>query len=70
MPISIEAVFQNGVLRPLEPLPLADNARVRITVDSDKTWADATAGMVPRPSDVSVLEEIAMGADFELGESP
>lgn len=70
MTISIDAIYQNGVLRPLEPLPLIDNARVRITVDSDTTWADITAGMVPRPGDPSVVEEIAMGADFELGESP
>jgi predicted DNA-binding antitoxin AbrB/MazE fold protein len=70
MAITIDAIYENGLLRPLGPLPLVDNARVRITVDSDKTWADATAGMVPRPADVSVLEEIALGADFELGESP
>ena len=70
MVISVDAIYENGVLRPLEPLPFVDEARVRITVESDKTWADITAGMVPRPDDVSVLEEIAMGAAFELGEAP
>ena len=70
MTVSVEAIYENGVLRPLEPLPFVDNERVWITVDSNKIWADITAGMVPRPNDVSVLEDIAMGADFELGEAP
>lgn len=33
----IRAVFQNGVLRPLQPLDLQENAEVRLTVE------DATA---------------------------
>ncbi|HEX7446837.1 MAG TPA: antitoxin family protein [Pirellulales bacterium] len=70
MPISIDAIYENGVLRPLDPLPFLENARIRITLDLHQSWADITAGMVPRPDDVSVLEEIAMGADFELGELP
>jgi|HubBroStandDraft_5_1064220.scaffolds.fasta_scaffold2951335_1 predicted DNA-binding antitoxin AbrB/MazE fold protein len=28
----VEAVYENGLLRPLEPLNLADSQRVRITV--------------------------------------
>lgn len=34
MTISIDAVFENGILRPLEPLPFVDNSRIRITVES------------------------------------
>jgi len=30
---TIRAVYQDGVLRPLEPLDLPDNAKVEVTVD-------------------------------------
>jgi predicted DNA-binding antitoxin AbrB/MazE fold protein len=33
MPITIEAVYENGILRPIHPLPLADHERVMITVE-------------------------------------
>ena len=38
----IDAVFEQGVLRPLQPLSLADNARVRVTVSApdDESWMD------------------------------
>ena len=28
----VEAVYENGVLRPLEPLPLAENQHVKVTI--------------------------------------
>ena len=40
---STEAVFQDGVLRPLEPLDIAPNTRVRITVEFPDA-GDADAG--------------------------
>jgi predicted DNA-binding antitoxin AbrB/MazE fold protein len=30
-----DAVFENGILRPLEPLVLPENARVRVTIEPD-----------------------------------
>lgn len=32
----IEAVYENGVLRPDEPLDLEPNTRVRVTIDSPR----------------------------------
>ena len=34
MAITIEAVYENGVLRPVEPLPWKDGERVRVAVSS------------------------------------
>ena len=34
MIVHIDAVYENGVLRPLEPLALAENERVRVAVHS------------------------------------
>lgn len=36
MPQSIIAVYENGILRPLEPLSLSEKQRVRIRVDLEK----------------------------------
>jgi predicted DNA-binding antitoxin AbrB/MazE fold protein len=32
MTLTIEAVYENGVLKPAQPLPLQEHERVRITV--------------------------------------
>jgi predicted DNA-binding antitoxin AbrB/MazE fold protein len=34
MSINLEAIYENGLLRPLSPLPLPEHARVRLTVDA------------------------------------
>jgi predicted DNA-binding antitoxin AbrB/MazE fold protein len=33
MSLTIEAVYENGVLKPVQPLPLAEHEKVRITVE-------------------------------------
>lgn len=32
---NIDAIYDNGVLKPLEPLALPDQARVKLTVDAE-----------------------------------
>lgn len=61
---TLEAVYENGVLRPLEPLPLKEHQRVMVTVcDPAERWLDHeymekvkkdVAAMEPAPS----LEEV------------
>jgi predicted DNA-binding antitoxin AbrB/MazE fold protein len=38
-----EAVYENGVLRPLQPLPLSEREYVKVTVAraADQNWLDA-----------------------------
>jgi predicted DNA-binding antitoxin AbrB/MazE fold protein len=33
MPLRVDAVYENGVLKPLTPVDLAENERVAITID-------------------------------------
>jgi predicted DNA-binding antitoxin AbrB/MazE fold protein len=47
----VDAVYENGVLRPLEPLPLEEHQRVRVTVSSIS--GDSLASLV----DQSFLEQ-------------
>jgi predicted DNA-binding antitoxin AbrB/MazE fold protein len=35
MSMQMEAVFENGVFRPLQPVSLAENQRVTVTIDAE-----------------------------------
>jgi len=35
MSFQMEAVFENGVFRPLQPVPLAEHQRVTVTIDAE-----------------------------------
>jgi predicted DNA-binding antitoxin AbrB/MazE fold protein len=51
--ITVEAVFENGVLRPLQPLPLTSRQQVTLTLHVPK-------GTVKWPDDVAAIyQEIA-----------
>jgi len=68
MPITIEAVYENGVLRPEKPLPLQEREKVRVTVHT--SVARQTAGMIPWKGDVETLERLARDPEFGILESP
>ncbi len=46
MAITVEAVYENGVLKPAQPLPLQEHQRVTIQVQTEPTRADRTAGLL------------------------
>ncbi len=63
---TIEAIYQNGVLRPLQPLDLPEELNVildiriadtRLPGDSLAAWREVYAGL--SAADVSVIEQIA-----------
>lgn len=35
MTSQVEAIFENGVLRPLQPMNLSENQKVTLTIDND-----------------------------------
>jgi predicted DNA-binding antitoxin AbrB/MazE fold protein len=62
----VEAIYENGVLRPLEPLDLQDSQRVSITVGSPKSddwgrdmqWLEEARAEVAQMTDIPSIEEI------------
>jgi predicted DNA-binding antitoxin AbrB/MazE fold protein len=46
MSLTIEAVYENGVLKPVEPLPLREHEKVRVTVYTGTSRARQTAGLM------------------------
>jgi predicted DNA-binding antitoxin AbrB/MazE fold protein len=70
MPITIEAIYENGVLEPSQPLPLEEHETVRISIEPRISWAQRTAGMLQWTGDPEVLRRITEDDEFGLLESP
>ena len=63
MIINIEAIYENGVLRPTRPLPLKEQEVVRITVEPEFGWAERTSGLLQWKGDPELLQRIAEGTN-------
>lgn len=74
MSITIEATYEDGVLKPKRPLPLEEHARVRVTVDEEAAWrltrVRATAGLLGWKGDAETVERIALDPEFDIHEAP
>jgi predicted DNA-binding antitoxin AbrB/MazE fold protein len=70
MTFTIEAVYENGVLKPAQPLPLQEHEKVKITIQPAISLAKQTAGMVPWTGDAETLERLVRDPEFGILESP
>src|SRR5262249_17538981 len=81
MAITIEATYENGVLKPAEPLPLKEHEKVRGTVESVKEpgankpdeaerIVRRSYGLMGWTGDVKTLRRVAEDPEFGLLESP
>jgi len=61
---TVEAVYQDGVLKPSHALPFKNHERVRLTIESEVSWAERTAGMLKWTGDPEVLRQIAEGDEI------
>jgi predicted DNA-binding antitoxin AbrB/MazE fold protein len=64
MAITIEAVYENGVLKPLRALHLREHQHVQITLEESVDWVYRTRGIIPC-SDEALIEWAAMDKDLE-----
>lgn len=69
MAIVVEAVYQNGVLKPERPLPLKEDEKVRVTVESAQSWAERTYGLLRWTGDPETLRRIAEDPEFGIREA-
>ena len=63
MTITVEAIYENGVLKLERPLPLAEHEKVRVTVEPELSPARRTAGMIGWTGDVETLDRILREAE-------
>jgi predicted DNA-binding antitoxin AbrB/MazE fold protein len=64
MTLTVDAVYENGVLKPARPLPLKEHERVTITVHPGPTWVEQTAGLIPC-TDPQLIEWAALDAELD-----
>lgn len=64
MAITVEAVYENGVLKPVEPLPLKEHEQVRVTIQQGDTLLLRAYGIIGWTGDAETLERIALDPEF------
>lgn len=66
MSISVEAIYENGVLRPTEPLPLKEHEAVRLTIQPKSNWVQETYGIIGWTGSAELAERFATDAELEF----
>lgn len=63
MAITIEAIYENGVLKPIQPLPLKEHERVQVTVETPPLNILQTQGILGWTGTHEELEQILADAE-------
>jgi predicted DNA-binding antitoxin AbrB/MazE fold protein len=69
MTVTVEAIYENGVLKLAQPLTLAEGQKVRVTVQDQPSVADRIDGMFAWTGDPAVLDYIIHSPDLDVEES-
>ena len=76
MPITVEAVYENGSLKLNQPLPLREHDKVQVTVHTPVTSHEAIAavpkgyGLLRWTGDADTLRQVAEDDEFGILGSP
>jgi predicted DNA-binding antitoxin AbrB/MazE fold protein len=65
MSLTIEAVYENGVLKPDRPLPLEEHARVQITVQTAVSRVGQTAGLIGWTGNQEDADFVALSPELD-----
>ena len=65
MTVSVEATYENGMLKLAQPLPLKEHQKVQVTVHSGPTWAERTAGMMGWTGSTEAADYFAMSPELD-----
>jgi predicted DNA-binding antitoxin AbrB/MazE fold protein len=65
MTITVEAVYENGVLKPAQPLPLKEHEKVRVTVEAAVSRVRQTAGLIGRTGSQEDADFIALSPELD-----
>jgi predicted DNA-binding antitoxin AbrB/MazE fold protein len=70
MAITVTAVYENGVLKPAQPLPLKEREQVQVTVHRPGSVADQTYGMIGWVGDADTFDRLLQESDADRLEHP
>lgn len=68
--LEIEAVYENGVLKPIQSLPLEEHQQVRLIIQVKTSRIRQSAGLIRWKGSAEELERIAIDPEFGIEESP
>ena len=63
MTITVDAVYENGMLMLERPLPLKEHEKVKVTVQPGASLARQTAGMIGFSGDAEMFDRILAEAE-------
>jgi predicted DNA-binding antitoxin AbrB/MazE fold protein len=64
MTITIEAIYEGGVLKPAEPLQLVEHSKVRVTIHSPSLDITHAYGIMGWQGGAEAIERIALDPAF------
>jgi predicted DNA-binding antitoxin AbrB/MazE fold protein len=70
MSLEFEATYEDGVLKPSQPLPLREHERVVISVRPRASRIRRAAGLIRWTGDPEILKQIAEDPECGVLESP
>jgi predicted DNA-binding antitoxin AbrB/MazE fold protein len=70
MAYTFEAVYENGVLKPTQPLPLREHEKVEVTVVTKRNWVEETAGIMGFQGTPEEADYFAMDPDLDFPPPP
>jgi len=70
MPITVEATYENGVLKLSRPLPLREGEVVQVTIHTEPNRVSQTYGMIGWRGDAETLEQLAEDPEFDPQQGP
>ena len=66
MSLTVEATYENGMLKLDQPLPLNEHQKVRVTVEPAPTWAEQSAGIMGWKGSTDDAEYFAMSPELDF----
>lgn len=65
MNVTVEAIYENGVLRPVQPLPLKEHEKVQVTIHTEPIRGEQPAGVIPC-TDSQLIEWAALDPELDF----
>jgi predicted DNA-binding antitoxin AbrB/MazE fold protein len=67
--LTVEATYEDGVLKPAQRLPLNEHEKVRVTVVREVSVSQQTYGLMGWTGDAATLERFALDPELDPQES-
>jgi predicted DNA-binding antitoxin AbrB/MazE fold protein len=65
MTITVEATYENGVLRLAKPLPLKEQEQVQVTIHRPGSFADQTYGIIGWSGDADTFDRLLQESETD-----